>query len=75
MFNQSGEIIGVNSFKSRGEAINFAVSATQSGSFDRSESRYAPRIPGTMAMAELIANCDWNVVGESWISDDEQTMF
>lgn len=73
LLNQSGEIIGVNSFMSGGEAINFAVSADSVREFlSRSESRYAPRIPGTAAMSELTANCDWNVVGDSWISDDEQ---
>ena len=73
LFNEKGEIIGVNSFKSGGEAVNFAVSTDSVREFlDSSESRYAPRIPGTMAYAELTADCEAEVIGESWLSKDKE---
>lgn len=73
LFNAAGDIIGVNSFKSGGEAVNFAVSADAVREFlDSSDSRYAPIIPGTRAYSEFTGGCEPEVIGESWISQNQE---
>ena len=72
LLNSKLEILGVNSFGGAGTLTNFAVSAESVQSFlDMPESRYAPRIPGTLAMQEMLNDCkQMSVIGESWVSAD-----
>ena len=72
LLNSDGEIMGVNSFGGEGEATNFAVSAETVSSFiSMDKSRYAPRIPGSEAMSEMVGNCQrMDLIGNTWVSED-----
>ena len=75
LFDASGQISGINSFKNEGEGINFAVSAATVREFlDREGSRYTPRVPGSPAMQEFLADChEPTQVGDSELSEDGLT--
>jgi hypothetical protein len=65
LLNDTGELIGVNSYKSSGDGLNFAVASSTVKSFlARENNRFSPRIPGTEAMAELMAGCKSKVISD-----------
>jgi S1-C subfamily serine protease len=58
LLNDAGEIIGVNSYRSSGESINFAVSIEDVNQFlARKVDRKSPKIPGSPAMGDFGKDC------------------
>lgn len=61
LLDESGQLIGINSFKAAGEALNFAVSVDEVRAFlDRPEGRIAARVSARPAVADV---CESRAVG------------
>lgn len=64
LLDENGGLIGINSFKAEGEALNFAVAVDEVRSFlARPDSRIAKRIaPDENSHVAETGDCEWNTV-------------
>ena len=69
LLNDDGALIGINSFKSQGEALNFAVAIDEiQGFLERRENRYLPNAtPST-------ASCEPTALGEEYSAEYKATI-